>query len=397
MKIRYYLLSIALAGSALVSGCGEAPKEPAAERRSAAPVVTATYEAVAAAVEVPGTVQPRDRITLSAQINGFVRSVAVRAGDTVAAGQTLVTLDAREAESQKAMAQGAIDEAQAAREEARRGAEMAASARAAAKAADDLAASTLGRFEKLYEAKSVSQQEIDEARARRAGTAADLAARESMVAASKEKLRQVEARIAQARAQAGRADVVVGWTVLKAPSAGRVAERLADPGAAIFPGSPLLVIESVSTPQVSAELPTSHLGLLRRGLEVPVHIGTGTPPLAGRVAEIVPQSDPATHTVRFKVDLPAGAAPPSGAFARVGVPAGSRQALLVPARALRETGQLTGIFVLDAASKARFRLVKTAAFADERVEILSGLEPGERVVAAPTEEITDGTIVEIRQ
>ena len=67
-------------------------------------------------VEAPGSVQPRNRIALSSQINGFVHERDRRVGDMVSAGQILVTLDARDAESQKDMAQASIDETQAALE-----------------------------------------------------------------------------------------------------------------------------------------------------------------------------------------------------------------------------------------------------------------------------------------
>jgi len=187
----------------------------------------------------------------------------------------------------------------------------------------------------------------------------------------------------------------VGWTVIKASSAGRVVERPVDPGSAIFPGSPILVLESVSTPQVVADVPSSQASVLKAGLAVQVVAESGTA-LEGRVTEITPLSSAGSYSVRFKVDLPPGAAARSGGFARVLLPAGERQALLVPKTAIRETGQLTGIFVADNSSVARFRLVKIAPFDDERVEVLSGIEPGERIVASPTPQIADGVPLENR-
>lgn len=394
-KIRSAVLWI-IASSLMLAACGEAPKTAPAQRSIPARVITAQYQVVPATVEAPGSVQPRNRIALSSQINGFVRSVSVKAGDTVSAGQTLVNLDARDAQSQKDMAQASIDEAQAGSEEARKGAQMAAEMRNAAKANNDLAASTFQRFQKLFDTKSVSPQELDEARARRDAAAADLAAKETMIAAAQDRLKQVQARISQAGAQSRRADVLVGYTVLKAPTAGRIAERQVDPGSAIFPGSPLLVIETNANPQVLAEIPTAQLAALRVGLEVGVRISDSGPATKGHIAEIVPLSNPATHTVQFKVDLPPGSAAPTGSYARVEVPAGSRNVLLVPLKAVRETGQLTGVFVVDGGSKARFRLVKIAPFDAEHVELLSGVEPGEKVVSMISDELTDGITLEVR-
>ena len=75
---------------------------------------------------------------------------------------------------------------------------------------------------------------------------------------------------------------------------------------------------------------------------------------------------------------------------------GMRNVLLVPQKAMRETGQLTGVFVVDGGSRARFRLVKAAPFDSEQVELLSGVEPGERIVEAPSDDLTDGFALEVR-
>ncbi len=388
--------ALIVAAALALAACGESPKPSPARRSLAVQVVTVQYRSVPGFVEAPGSVQARSRIALAAQVNGFVRSVAVKAGDPVVAGQTLVVLDARDAQSQKDLAQASVEEAQAAMEEARKGAQVAADMRGAAKANADLANATFQRFQKLFDSKSVSPQELDEARARRDGAAADLSAKETMVSAAHDRLKQVEARIEQATAQSRRADVVVGYTVIKAPAAGRIAERQVDPGTAIFPGSPLMVVETVANPQVLAEMPTAQTALLRIGLEVDVRVSDSGPPVKGRITEIVPMSNPATHTVQFKVDLPPGAAAPTGSYARVRIPAASRNLLLVPLKSVREMGQLTGVFTVDSDSKARFRLVKIAPFDAENAELLSGVEPGERVVSLVTDELADGITLEAR-
>ena len=169
-----------------------------------------------------------------------------------------------------------------------------------------------------------------------------------------------------------------------------------DEGTAIFPGSPLLVVESTARPQVLADLSTEYAANLRVGLEVSLRSTVNAEMIVGRVAEIVPQSNPATHSIQFKVDLPAEIQAISGQYMKVLVPAGSKNALLVPHKAIRRTGQLTGLFVTDADSKARFRLVKLAPYDAERSEILAGIDPGEEIIASLNAKITEGTPVEIQ-
>jgi multidrug efflux pump subunit AcrA (membrane-fusion protein) len=392
------LLCTLISGLLLQIACAE--KQSNSPVSSAKPipvsVIKVQYESVADNLEAPGTVQPRDRIVLSSQINGFVREMRVRAGDSVKVDQVLATLDARDAESQRAAAQAAIDEAQAALSEARKAYQAALDMQSAAKASEELASQTFQRYQKLFESRSVSPQEMDEVRMRRDASAAELASRESMVAAAQDRIRQVEARISQAKAQAGRADVMMSWTQIHAPSPGRVVERSVDAGTAVFPGTPLMVIESAAKPQVLADLPTERAGSLKNGKRVHIQRAETAEILEGRIAEIVPVSDPATHSIQFKVDLPANSALSTGQFVKVAVPAGVRNALLVPRHAIRETGQLTGLFVVEDASKARYRLVKIAPYDAERSEVLSGVKPGETVIAALNDQIIDGIPVEIR-
>jgi multidrug efflux pump subunit AcrA (membrane-fusion protein) len=395
MHTKTLALAAIVAGLVSTTACSEKPAVHSTAAPVQARVITANQESVPAELEVPGSVQPRDRIVLSSQINGFVRSVLVRPGDVVAAGRVLVTLDARDADSQKAAAQAGIAEAQQALAEARQGEQIAVSQGDAARANARLAQGTFDRYQKLLEARSATPQELDEVRARRDAAAAELTARETAAAAATSRIGQIEARIAQANAGLQRAEVLVGWTVIKAPAGGRVVERPIDPGSAIFPGSPLLVLESLTAPQVVAEIPSTQADWIKPGLEVRV-LAEPDAPVRGRVAELVPLSSPGTHTVRFKVDLPASAAPRSGSFARVLIPTGERQTMLLPRSAIRESGQLTGVFVADSGSKARFRLVKIAPFDSTRVEVLAGIEPGERVVTEPAVQIEDGVPLEIR-
>ncbi|MBN1567833.1 MAG: efflux RND transporter periplasmic adaptor subunit [Acidobacteria bacterium] len=392
------LIFVLLSMLALQLGCGEKRTDSNAPGGKPAQVhvIAIQHESIPAFFAAPGTVQARNRIALSSQINGFVREMRVRVGDSVKPDQILAVLDARDAESQKSLAQAAIVEAQAALSEAQQGYKAAGERRSAAQSVMQLAAQTFQRYEKLFESRSVSPQEMDEVRTRRDAAAAELASSESMAAAAQERIKQVEARIAQAKAQANRADVMVGWTQIKAPAAGRIVERSVDRGTAIFPGTPLMVIESTARPQVLADLPAQHAHQLQIGKAVRLRGSDTGQMFEGRIAEIVPLSNPATHSTQFKVDVSADFSMPNGHFIKVEVPVGSRDAVLVPRHAIRQTGQLMGLFVLDSDSIARFRLIKAVPYDAERLEVLSGIESGERILVELNHTIVDGTPVEIK-
>ncbi len=389
------LLLVVLSGLSVQIACSDKQTNQPGSAGQPVPagIITAGYESVHAVFEAPGTVQPREQISLSSQINGFVREMRFRVGDIVKKDQILATLDGRDAQSQKAAAQAATDEAEAALSEARKAYQASVEMQAAAKASSDLASQTLVRYQKLSESHSVSPQELDEVRTRRNAGTAELASREAMAAAAQDRIKQAEARISQARAQSGRADVMLSWTEIKAPSSGRIVQRLVDPGTAIFPGTPLLVIESIEKPQVLSDIPTEQSHVLHLGSTVRLRdAGTGTI-FEGKISEIVPLSNPATHSVQFKVDLPSSPSMPSGQFVKVELPVGTRDALLAPSAAIRQIGQLTGMFVVDSNSKARFRLVKVTPYDAGKVEVLSGINPGEKIISRLSDQITDGISV----
>jgi len=95
-----------------------------------------------------------------------------------------------------------------------------------------------------------------------------------------------------------------------------------------------------------------------------------------------------------KIKLPPGPAFRSGMFARVFVPLPGRKKVLIPQKAIVRLGQLQGVFIVDSKNVAHFRLIKTGKHMGDKVEILSGLEPGERIVSVLPPDIVDGARLE---
>jgi multidrug efflux system membrane fusion protein len=124
---------------------------------------------------------------------------------------------------------------------------------------------------------------------------------------------------------------------------------------------------------------------------VPVVIDALARSFDGRVAEIIPAADPTTRTVTVKLDLAGASGLRSGLFGRAWFPADERVGLRVAASALMVRGQLVGVYVVDAQGVARLRLVTAGERRAGRVEILSGLAAGERIVVEGVERVSDGT------
>ena len=80
----------------------------------------------------------------------------------------------------------------------------------------------------------------------------------------------------------------------------------------------------------------------------------------------------------------------SGLFARVRLPRGEREAILVPKEAVVERGQLTGVFAVDPRGIVTYRLVRTGKAFEGGIEVLSGLQAGDRIITAGLEKAVDG-------
>jgi membrane fusion protein, multidrug efflux system len=117
--------------------------------------------------------------------------------------------------------------------------------------------------------------------------------------------------------------------------------------------------------------------------------------LPAHVEEIVPSIDPGSRTFIVKLGV-GGPSVRSGLFGRARFRTGVRQALVIPFSAVREQGQMRSVFVVDN-GVARSRLVTLGARFNAQIEVLSGLQAGERIVINLTAAIQDGAALEVRQ
>jgi RND family efflux transporter MFP subunit len=369
----------------LLSGCGSHTPEKKAVPQGPAIQVSlqeVRSEKVAGVYEATGTVRARSTSVLSARIMGYIREIRAQVGDTVRAGQTVAVIDAKEIDDAVAQAKGGVAEARAAVPEVD-------NAIAAAQAQLDLANSTMKRMKSLYDQKSITSQEFDEVQARHRMAAAN----HQMALA---KRTQLTAKISQAESGLAQVAVNKSYTEVKAPFTGIVVERKAEPGMLASPGMPILVIEQAGAYRLEAAVEESRIASVKAGSKVTVRLDSLDRDIEARVSEIVPAMDPVSRTFTARIDLPSSPLLRSGLFARALFPAGVKDSLTVPATAVRDQGQVQSVFVADNGF-ARVRLIKTGARADNAVEVLSGLSPGDRVVANPPAALTDGSKIEVRQ
>jgi RND family efflux transporter MFP subunit len=181
---------------------------------------------------------------------------------------------------------------------------------------------------------------------------------------------------------------------MRAPFGGVITEKHVLPGDLATPGLPLLVLESTARLRAEGTVPEQAASRLRIGDSLNVVVNDGANPIAGTIEELSTAADAVSRSVLVKVSLPPGAAR-SGQFVRLQTATTASETLWTPAATVTRFGQMERVFVVED-GRAVLRLVKTGRTAGPRIEILSGLNPGEQVVLAPPAALRDGDLVTIQ-
>jgi RND family efflux transporter MFP subunit len=321
-------------------------------------------------LEAVGTIRAAQSSQLASQTMGNIVELRVHEGDHVQHGQVLAIID-------DAQPRAALDRATAA--------ENAAQQEVAASESDlALAQSTLTRYQTLYDRKSVSPQEFDEVKARYQAALA----RRDMTRAGQ----------AQAKAGLAQAQTSLTYTRIRAPFDGVITERKADSGMLASPGLPVFTLEGLGHYRLEAAVNENDLRYVRMGKQVSIVVDAlETPQQKGRVVQIVPAADSGSRSFLVKIELPADTRLRSGLFGRALFSRGNRSALIIPQTAVVERGQLQGVYVLDQNRIANLRYVTLGKTVGSVVEVLAGLQEGERMVAKPGELDLGGKRIESQQ
>ncbi len=355
--IAVFSLLIAGLGGGMV-GCSSDNRVPAVapETVSGVAVIVAQGTTVPDSLEAVGTVRAAQSTQIASQTMGNIIEIRAQEGDRVQGGQILAVID-------DSQARAAVEQSAAAVTAAQKEISSAESELA-------LAQSTLKRYQQLFDKKSISPQEFDEIKTR------------SQAAESRRDL--ARANEAQAAAALTQARTSLANTQIRAPFSGVVTEKKADAGTFASPGMPLFTLEDTRSYRLEAMVDESDIRLVHVGEAVPVLLDSvQSAEFRGRVAQIVPAADPASRSFVVKIELPADARLRSGLFGRARFPRGARSALLIPRTTIVERGQLRGVFVIDANQIAQLHYVTLGKTFGEQVEVLSGLQQGEKLVAAP--------------
>jgi RND family efflux transporter MFP subunit len=335
MKSQAILLNVLGVCSAVLSFSLQAA-EPLA-------VVKAEYREVAQTYSVEGVMEAVRQSTVSAQISGRVKEVNFDVGDTVKKGQVILRIDERETEQALAGSQAQVMQSQAALTQAKANYE---------------------RSLQLFEQKYISQSALDKAKA-------DFDMAKAQAAAS-------EAGESQQALARGYASVI-------APFSGVVASRLVEVGEMMTIGKPMMVGFDPSQLRVIVNVPQYKLADIGTHPKVTVELTSLKRWVIAAAVSVQPSADSRTHSTQVRITMPAnekGIYP--GMFVRAYFAVGKANKLLIPASAVVRRSEVVGVYVVDEKGDARLRQIRLGeATAENEVEVLVGLNPGESVALDP--------------
>lgn len=335
-------------------GCSK--PTPLDEPVRAVKLVTVGAQSLSSAHEFAGEVRARVESRLGFRVAGKLTQRAVELGQRVSTGQLLAVVDAQDYR----LAQ-----------------EAAAAQLASARSNRDVVLADYQRFKELKAQNFISSAELER--------------RDSAVQAA-------QAQWEQARAQLAAQTNQVGYTTLRADAPGVVTALDAEVGQVVGVGTPIVRIARDGARDVVFAVPEDKLTAVALGTPVAVRAWGSTQPVVGKIYERAASADPQTRTFAVKVALDAQATLPLGSTVTVlpQVAGAAAQAIKLPTSALRQDGQRSAVWVLDAASMTvQSQPVQIATADGNDVVIAAGLQPGMQVVVAGVHVLSPGQKVTI--
>jgi RND family efflux transporter MFP subunit len=289
--------------------------------------------------EAVGTFKAASRTVVSSKVMATIEEIPVTAGDQVEEDELLVRLDNDEYRSRLEQAKQALQAAKANREQAQK---------------------DYDRTKSLFERKVVTRAELERFE------------RDLQVATANE---------SRAKEAVSEAEVLLSYTTIEAAKSGRIVDRYAEPGDVAQPGEPILVLYDAGSLRLETPV-TENLAIkLKPGQKLDVYVDALDETLTATVEEIVPQADAPSRSFLVKASVPRSPDLYEGMFGRLFIPAGERRHLCLATDAVTRIGQLEYVDVVLPDGTLERRLIKSGRLGlPGRMEVLSGLQAGERVV-----------------
>jgi len=363
-------------------------KAPAEQPREAA-VVAVTVANLASSLTVAGQFQPYQQVDLHAKVSGYIRWIKVDIGDRVHQGEVLALLEVPELQNQVEGAQAEVRHSQSDITRAQSEVVSAESTYSALHAA-------YTRLELASKERPglIAEQELDDARAKDQQAAAQ-------VGVANASLDAMQQQLGVSRSTRSRLETMSRYEQIIAPFTGVVTKRYADTGTLIQAGQdntatlPVVQVAESELLRLRMPVPESDVPYIQVGGDVQVNVSATGRTFTGKIIRFSRVLDTNTRTMLTEIDVPNGDLNLSpGMFAETTIQLQRKNdALILPAQAVVENADQFYVLMVDATNHVEKRNVTLGIQTSNRVEITSGLQDGDNVIAAGQSGYQPGEVV----
>jgi RND family efflux transporter MFP subunit len=346
-------------------------------------VVPALPSPSSVSLVLPANIQALTEAPVLARSNGYIRKRYVDIGDRVAAGQVLAEIEAPELEQLLLQAKAALQQTRSALEQSSATLEQ-------GKTNQELARVTAQRWTNLERKGVVSRQENDTYQAQYQAQTANVKALEKAVAAARDNVSASEANVT-------RLSELRGFRLVRAPFAGVITLRNVDTGALVSEASTLLFrIAQTNILRAYVNVPQAGAESVRVGQTARITVSElPGKQFVGAVTRTSNSLDPATRTLLVEVQVPnQGGVLLPGTYAQVDLTTPRKNPpLLIPGDTLVVRPDGTQVAVVTTGQTIHFQRIEVGRDFGDRIEVVSGLQPGQRVVVNPGDTVREGAKV----
>jgi len=319
--------------------------------------LTAQQASLPKIMKLDGQVESVQKATISAQTSGTIEQLFYDVDDFVKKGSVIARIRAKNQKAGLEQAKAQLEQSKANISEA--------------KARQKEANAEYERIKKVYDRQLISRSQYDNAQAAKEAASARLEA--------------ANAALKAAEANVSRAGEQLGYTEIRAPYSGLVTARLVEQGESVNVGTPLMSGISLDKLRVVFMMPQSQVNAARDYNQAAVFLDKKK--IAVKRLIFFPYADAATNAFRVRAELKKTKVDLyPGMFVKVAVTVGETKQLTIPESAVAYRSEVTGVYVIDDENKPRLRQVRLGRKSDDgKIQILAGLNDGEKIAQNPTE------------
>jgi RND family efflux transporter MFP subunit len=340
-------------------------------------IALAEFTPISNTVTLSGEFRPFQEVDVHAKVAGYIRKIYVDVGDHVKTGQTLAILEVPELDAQLQGADAAI----------RRSKDAVRRAKGDLDRAESMHHATHLDYARLKQASEarpglIAEQELDNAMAKDKEGEAQISADE---AALSEAQNQLDVSFAEQKQLSAMSD----YARIVAPFNGVITKRGADTGALVQAGTssnaqaqPVVSVAQTDLFRLTLPVPESAVPMIRLGTTVTVHVQALNRDFEGKVARFADAVNQETRTMHTEVDVHnADGTIVGGMYAEVALTLAKKvNVLAVPIQAVNRNGSETTVLLVNSQDRLEERAVGLGMEGVNQVEIVSGLDPKDRVV-----------------